>query len=74
MRRRDCDFPFSARPQRIEVCRKLTHEEMEKSREHMRQRESCEGAFATYTCVSTKMADASVNPLFAVRATQSSPV
>lgn len=40
---------FSARPQRIEVCRKLTDEEMEKVAEHMRQRESCEGAFATYT-------------------------
>ena len=40
---------FSARPERIEVCRTLSDEELEKLAEHMRQRVSCEGVLATYT-------------------------
>ena len=40
---------WSARPERIEVCRKLSAEELERLAEHMRQRVSCEGVFATYT-------------------------
>lgn len=39
---------WSARPERIEVCRTLTDEELAEVAEHMRQRVSCEGAFATY--------------------------
>jgi len=40
---------FSARPERIEVCRTLSDEELEELAEHMRQRVSCEGVLATYT-------------------------
>ena len=40
---------FSARPERIEVCRTLSEEELAQLAEHMRQRVSCEGVFATYT-------------------------
>ena len=39
---------WSARPERIEVCRTLSSEELEKLEEHMRQRVQCEGRFATY--------------------------
>jgi len=39
---------WSARPERIEVCRQLTDEELAKREEHMRQRVECEGGFATY--------------------------
>lgn len=39
---------WSARPERIEVCRTLSEEELAKIAEHMRQRVSCEGVFATY--------------------------
>ena len=39
---------FSARPERIEVCRTLSETELAKVPEHMRQRVSCEGVFATY--------------------------
>jgi len=39
---------WSARPERIEVCRALTEAELAAVPEHMRQRVSCEGAFATY--------------------------
>jgi hypothetical protein len=39
---------WSARPERIEVCRTLSAEELARVAEHMRQRESCEGVFATY--------------------------
>ena len=39
---------WSARPERIEVCRTLSHEELEELEEHMRQRVQCEGHFATY--------------------------
>lgn len=40
---------WSARPERIEVCRTLSEQELEAVPEHMRQRVSCEGVFATYT-------------------------
>ena len=40
---------FSARPERIEVCRNVSAEEMAKREEHMRQRVECDGRFATYT-------------------------
>jgi hypothetical protein len=40
---------WSARPERIEVCRRLSAEEQERLAEHMRQRVVCEGSFATYT-------------------------
>ncbi|MEO7360654.1 MAG: hypothetical protein ABI120_10010 [Gemmatimonadaceae bacterium] len=40
---------FSARPERIEVCRTLSDDELAKLAEHMRQRMSCEGVLATYT-------------------------
>lgn len=40
---------FSARPERIEVCRTLSDEELAGLAEHMRQRVSCEGVLATYT-------------------------
>lgn len=39
---------WSARPQRIERCREVSAEELEKLGEHMRQRVECEGRFATY--------------------------
>ena len=39
---------WSARPERIEVCRQLSDEELEKREEHMRERVECEGGFATY--------------------------
>ncbi len=39
---------WSARPERIEVCRTLTDEELARLAEHMRQRVSCDGVFATY--------------------------
>ncbi|MBL0173174.1 MAG: hypothetical protein IPP90_21320 [Gemmatimonadaceae bacterium] len=40
---------WSARPERIEVCHTLSDEELARLAEHMRQRVSCEGVFATYT-------------------------
>lgn len=40
---------WSARPERIEVCRALSAEELEREEEHMRQRVECDGRFATYT-------------------------
>lgn len=40
---------FSARPERIEVCRTLSDEELNKLAEHMRQRVVCDGVLATYT-------------------------
>jgi hypothetical protein len=40
---------WSARPERIEVCRTLSDQELAQLAEHMRQRVSCEGVFATYT-------------------------
>lgn len=40
---------WSARPERIEVCRQLSAEELAQREEHMRQRVECEGTFATYT-------------------------
>jgi hypothetical protein len=39
---------WSARPERIEVCRQLSAEELAEREEHMRQRVECEGSFATY--------------------------
>jgi hypothetical protein len=39
---------WSARPERIEVCRELSREELEKREEHMRERVECDGHFATY--------------------------
>jgi hypothetical protein len=39
---------WSARPQRIEVCRTLSPEELAQREEHMRQRVECTGRFATY--------------------------
>jgi hypothetical protein len=39
---------WSARPERIEVCRTLSAEELAQRAEHMRQRVECEGRFATY--------------------------
>lgn len=39
---------WSARPERIEVCRQLSEEEQAERGEHMRQRMECEGTFATY--------------------------
>ena len=39
---------WTARPERIETCRKLSREELEKLEVHMRQRVQCEGRFATY--------------------------
>ena len=39
---------WSARPERIEVCRALSREELEEREEHMRQRVECDGRFATY--------------------------
>ena len=40
---------WSARPERLEVCRTLSAEELEKQAEHMRERVVCDGRFATYT-------------------------
>jgi hypothetical protein len=39
---------WSARPERIEVCRALSREELERREEHMRQSVECDGRFATY--------------------------
>lgn len=39
---------WSARPERIEVCRPVSAEEQAERGEHMRQRVECEGGFATY--------------------------
>ena len=39
---------WSARPERIEVCRTLSAEELAARAEHMRQRVECDGRFATY--------------------------
>lgn len=39
---------WSARPERIEVCRTPSEEELAQVAEHMRQRLVCEGVFATY--------------------------
>jgi len=39
---------WSARPERIEVCRALSAEELAEREEHMRQRVECTGRFATY--------------------------
>ncbi len=39
---------WSARPERIEVCRTVSREELEEREEHMRQRVECDGRFATY--------------------------
>lgn len=39
---------WSARPERIEVCRTLSAAELAQRAEHMRQRVECEGRFATY--------------------------
>jgi hypothetical protein len=39
---------WSARPERIEVCRTLSAEELAERAEHMRQRVECDGRFATY--------------------------
>ncbi len=40
---------WSARPERIEICRTLSPEELAQREEHMRQRVECDGRFATYT-------------------------
>ena len=39
---------WNARPERIEVCRSASDEELEHEEEHMRQRVVCDGRFATY--------------------------
>ena len=39
---------WSARPERIEVCRTLSAAELAQREEHMRQRVECDGRFATY--------------------------
>lgn len=39
---------WSARPERIETCRALTAEEIEKQPPHMRRRVECKGTFASY--------------------------
>ena len=39
---------WSARPERIEVCRTLSAQELAQREEHMRQRVECDGHFATY--------------------------
>jgi hypothetical protein len=39
---------WTARPERIEVCRTLSAAEQEEREEHMRQRVECDGHFATY--------------------------
>ena len=54
---------WSARPERIEVCRQLSDEELARRGEHMRQRVECEGGFATYALgieVDGREAEASV--------------
>lgn len=40
---------WSARPERIETCRTLSAEELEREEEHMRQRVECTGTFASYS-------------------------
>ena len=40
---------LSARPERIEVCRTVSAEELAQREEHMRQRVECDGRSATYT-------------------------
>lgn len=40
---------WSGRPERIESCRAVSRQELEREEEHMRQRVACEGRFATYT-------------------------
>jgi hypothetical protein len=47
---------WTARPQRIEVCRTLSAEELAALPEHMRQRVECDGRFASYT-LRVEMAD-----------------
>lgn len=42
---------WSARPERIEVCRTLSDEELERVAEHMRRRVECVGQFASYELV-----------------------
>jgi hypothetical protein len=44
---------WSARPERIEVCRTLSQKELEEREEHMRQRVDCDGRFATYALLVT---------------------
>jgi hypothetical protein len=39
---------WSARPERIEGCRRVSAEELAREEEHMRQRVACDGSFATY--------------------------
>ena len=39
---------WSARPERVERCRRLTDEELEKLPAHMRLRTECQGGFARY--------------------------
>jgi hypothetical protein len=39
---------WTARPERIEVCRTLSAAELAQREEHMRQRVECDGRFATY--------------------------
>jgi hypothetical protein len=39
---------WSARPERIEVCRALSANELAEREEHMRQRVECDGRFASY--------------------------
>ena len=39
---------WSARPERVEVCRALSAAELAEREEHMRQRVECDGRFATY--------------------------
>ena len=39
---------WSARPERIEICRTLSKEELAQREEHMRQRVECDGRSATY--------------------------
>ena len=39
---------WSARPERIEICRTLSQAELAEREEHMRQRVECDGRFATY--------------------------
>jgi hypothetical protein len=39
---------WSARPERIEICRTLSAKELAGREEHMRQRVECDGRFATY--------------------------
>lgn len=40
---------WTARPERIESCRAVSAQELERREEHMRQRVECDGRFATYT-------------------------